>query len=166
MPEPAVDPSTVVLSQERTTPNGRLMIHYPADFAAKTLDDSSLLVVRNDGGGSEGASFTAVRTPISSDVGEFARVVVAAIEKDILSMGGFATRGEMESAACLGRYSGLEVANTYRVPIGGHFVSKTCLFIHGGHGYTLRYFASDSRAALDGPLLERIVGATELLSAP
>jgi hypothetical protein len=47
------------------------------------------------------------------------------------------------------------------MPMGGTFVSRACTFVVAGRGYQVRTIVSESQAAREGPLLERIIQATE-----
>jgi hypothetical protein len=155
----------VTLSQTYATTNGLVTVHYPADFAAKHLDDATVMLARNlVGGEDEAVTVGAVRKPISDDVHEFARVLLNVIEKNVTAKGGTFTKTGEHVSTCLGAYPGLEVDATYTVPAGvGEYTSRSCIFIHGGHGYELRYDVSTASLAAEAPLLERIENATDLV---
>jgi hypothetical protein len=151
------------LAEHYTTTNGLLTAHYPSDFAAKNLDDSTLLVSRNLGGGDDEAlTLAAVRKAITDDPHELARLLWASHEKRVTTKGGTSTRTGDRAAKCLGKYDGVEWEGTFTMPPGKTFLSKGCFFIHGEHGYELRYDVPSARSAEDAPLLARIVEATEL----
>src|SRR5262249_6078534 len=48
-----VDPEKVVLSERYATTNGFIVAHYPSDFAAKRIDNATVLVSRSLGIGDE-----------------------------------------------------------------------------------------------------------------
>lgn len=150
------------LSETYATPNGLLRAHYPADFAAKTLDDSTLLVSRNLGSGlDEAITLGAVRDPITNDVHEFARLLLGAVQKNVLAKGGVYTIGKDRPARCLGKHPGIEIETSFHIGPSGEYGSKTCFFLEGNRGYEFRYDAPRSRPA-EVVLLQSIIDATEL----
>jgi hypothetical protein len=158
-----VDPNTVLLDQSYTTPNNLLTAHYPAHLAAKTLDDATLILSRNFGGGEdEVVTLAAVKSPITNDPKELARILLGLVDKNVAGKGGTSTQTSNRPAKCLGKYPGVEVEGTFTIPPTGAYVSKACFFIANDRGYELRYDVPRSRAAAEVPLLERIMAATEL----
>jgi hypothetical protein len=159
----SADPGSVPLSQSYATPNGLLTAHYPADFAAKTLDHATLIVSRNFGGGEdEVVTLAAVKNPITNDVHEFARILDALVEKNVTSKGGTYSQTAHRAAKCLGTHAGVELEMTFKMPTVGPYVSKACFFLSADRGYEVRYDVPSSRSAHEVPLLERIIGATVL----
>ena len=159
----AVDPASVALSQSYKTTNGLLTAHYPADFAAKSLDTATLMVSRNLGDGSdEVVTFGVVPDPITDDPHEFGRILLDSLSKNVTAKGGTTVKGAERAARCLGSYPGEEVEVTFTFSSGNPYDSKSCFFMIGKRGYELRYDVPRSRAAHDVPLLERIIDATEL----
>jgi hypothetical protein len=158
-----VDPFTVPLAQTYKTPNGLVTGHYPADFAAKTLDDATLVLSRNfDNGEDEVVTLAGVQSPITNDPHEFARILLALVDKKVAAKGGTSTKTSERDAMCLGRYKGVEVEGSFSIPGSGTYESKACFFIRGERGYETRYDYPRSRSAAEAPLLGRIVEATEL----
>ncbi len=158
-----VDPMTVSLSEQHATTNGLLSAHYPADFAAKSLDAATLLISRNLGGvADEGLTLAAVSNPITDDPHEFARILWAAHDKNVTAKGGTSTKTVDHPTKCLGKYDGVEWEGTFSLPLGEQYRSKGCFFIRGDRGYALRYDLPGTSYASDAPLLDRIIEATEL----
>jgi hypothetical protein len=156
------DPGAAHLSQSYTTTNGLLTAHYPADFAAKKLDDSTLLVSRNLGGGlDEAVTLGAVDQPITNDVHEFARLLLGAVRKNVEAKGGTYTVGKERPAKCFRGHDGLEIESSFHLGLGGDYVAKTCFFYVGDRGFELRYDAPRSRPE-EIPLLESVISATEV----
>src|SRR5262249_49559301 len=152
-----VNPHTVPLSESYSTPNHLLTAHYPADFAAKSLDDATLIVSRNFGGGEdEVVTLAAVRNPITNDPHEFARILLALVEKTVTAKGGTSTKPAERETLCLGRYRGVETEGTFSLPTSAPYESKACFFVRGDKGYEVRYDVPRSRAADEAPLLTRI----------
>lgn len=150
------------LSETYATPNGLLRAHYPDDFAAKTLDDSTLLVSRNLGSGlDEAITLGAVKEPITNDVHEFARLLLGAVQKNVLAKGGVYTIGKDHPARCLGKHPGIEIETTFHIGLSGEYVSKTCFYLEGDRGYEFRYDAPRSRPG-EVALLQSIIDATEV----
>ena len=158
-----VDPRSVVLSQSYKTTNSLLTAHYPADFAAKRLDDATLMVTRNLADGSdEVVTFGAVPDPITDDPHEFGRILLESLSKNVTTKGGTTQKGPERAAKCLGSYPGVEVEMTFTMAAGHPYDSKSCFFMIGKRGYELRYDVPRSHAAQDVPLLERIMDSAEL----
>jgi hypothetical protein len=158
-----VNPGAVPLSQSYATPNGLLTAHYPADFAAKTLDNATLVISRNFGGGEdEVVTLAAVKSPITNDVKEFARILDGLVEKNVIAKGGTYTQTSHHPAQCLGSHPGFELDTTFKLPTVGPYVSKACFFLTADKGYEARYDVPSSRSAHEVVLLDRIIAATVL----
>ena len=158
-----VDPRSVALSQSYKTTNGLLTAHYPADFAAKRLDDATLMVTRNLADGTdEVVTFGAVPDPITDDPHEFGRILLESLSKNVTTKGGTTQKGPERAAKCLGSYPGVEVEMTFTMAAGHPYDSKSCFFMIGKRGYELRYDVPRSHAAQDVPLLERMMDSAEL----
>lgn len=142
---------------------GLIVAHYPSDFAAKNLDDDTLLLDRNVGfGQDEAVLLAAVDRPISDDVNEFARVLLLANQRHIVGTGGSYRELSRAPAACFRGMPGLEVSSQGTLKSGVVVKMWTCFFMHSGHGYEFKTISPSWRSASDGPLLRRIVAATEL----
>jgi hypothetical protein len=151
------------LTESYATTNKLLTIHYPPDFAVKTLDGSTLIVTRNFGGGEdEVVTFGALVSPITDDAHELGRILLASLSKNVASKGGTFTKNSEHPATCLGKYPGVEVVATFVLPPVAPYVSKSCFFMNATHGYEVRYDVPKSRIATEVPLLESIENATEL----
>jgi hypothetical protein len=156
--------ATATLSETSVTTNGLLKIHYPTDFAVKALDSSTLIVSRNFGGGEdEVVTFGAVDNPITDNVHEFGRILLAAIEKNVHAKGGTFSKGGDTPAMCLGKYAGVEVESTFTLPPVPVYTSKSCFFFRGTRGYEVRYDVPNYRSTVEVPLLVEIEEATELV---
>jgi hypothetical protein len=159
------DPN-VPLAQKYTSANGLITAHYPSDFAAKKIEQGSVLVSRNLGlGDDEAVVFTAIAQPITDDPHELARVLENAFEKGIRAKGGTVLIGEPRAGRCetnQAAYDGAETVGTYTIAPGPTITVWSCVFVAGGHGYKLSYLVPRSRITEEGPLLRRIVAAAEL----
>lgn len=160
---PPVNPLTVPLTESYGTPNHLLTGHYPADFAAKTLDDATLVLARNfPDGEDEVITLAAVKNPITNDPHEFARILLGLVDKNVAAKGGTSTKIADREAMCLGKYPGVETEGTFELPASGVYESKACFFVRGDRGYEVRYDVPRSRSASEVPLLSRIIDATDL----
>jgi hypothetical protein len=159
-----VDPAKVELSEKYATKNGLLIAHYPADFAAKRVDNVTITVSRRVGNADEFLTLGAlpVSKAVTDDIEEFARLMLVSVEKNVEAKNGTATRGKKRETKCLGKYEGVEYSPTFSVPSIGEYVGKACYFTHSGVHYIVRYDVVASHADEDKPLLERIAKATEL----
>jgi hypothetical protein len=159
------DPN-VAFAQHYTSANGLITAHYPSDFAAKKLEQGSVLLSRNLGlGDDEALVFTAIAQPITDDAQELARVLENAFEKGITSKGGTVSSGDPRPGKCEtsdGSHTGVEQISTYSIPPSGTINVWSCVFVTGGHGYKLSYLVSRKRIPEEGPLLRRIMAAAEL----
>jgi hypothetical protein len=159
------DPN-VPLVQHYASANGLITAHYPSDFAAKKLEQGSVLVSRNLGlGDDEALVFTAIAEPITDDVRELARVLENAFEKGITGKGGTVSAGDPRPAKCetsQATYDGIETISMYSIPPGGTITVWSCVFVAGAHGYKLTYLVPRKRITEEGPLLRRIIAAAEL----
>jgi hypothetical protein len=154
---------TAPLSESFSTPNHLLTAHYPAEFAAKTLDDSTLIVSRNFGGGEdEVVTLAAVKNPITNDPHELARILLGLVDKNVAAKGGTSTKTGERPATCLGKYPGVETEGTFSLPTSAPYESKACFFLRDDRGYEVRYDLPRSRASEEAPVLDRIIEATEL----
>ena len=147
------------MTESYASKNGLLTAHYPADFAASTAGTSSIVVTRSlPGGVDEALAFIPIEKPITTELGEFARVVGAAQVKEL--------RGYVETSAlpatCVGA-SGIETTGTWKSERGTlTYLRKACHFIHNGHGYSISYSVPSTRAAEEEPTLRAIREATQL----
>jgi hypothetical protein len=159
----SVDPKAVALDTTYATPNGLITAHYPSDFAANKLDDATITVSRNFGGGEdELLTFAGVHKPITRDPRELGRILLGLVEKSVAGKGGTSTKTPAKDTKCLGRYEGVEVEGTFTLPSVGTYRSWACFFVVGERGYEIRYDVPKSREGTEVALLERIVAATEI----
>jgi hypothetical protein len=152
-------PSNGALTQSYVSENGLITVHYPADFAAKKLGNSVVLLSRNLGDGTDEAiAYAPIETPISDDLNEFARVVELASTKDLNRY----TEKSREPASC-GAAEGLEVVGRW-VPESGRiaYERRACIFFKNGHGFAFSYSFPESRAGEERPLLKKIVESTQI----
>jgi len=158
-----VGPVPSSLSESYVTGNKLLTIHYPSDFAAKSLDTGTVMVSRNlTGGDDEAITFAAIVNPISDDPHELARILIKPVETHVVGKGGTYTKNSERSAMCLGKYVGVEVEATFVLPPSGPYQSKSCFFVSGTHAYEVVRNLPKSRLATEGPLIDTIENATEL----
>jgi hypothetical protein len=153
------------LDRRYATKNGLLVAHYPSDFAAKNLDDATLVLGRNLGHGEdEAVLLAAVPDPISDDVNEFARVLIRAMTKKIEDSGDSFTETGRRTRACFRDYPGLEVEGFFDAQKKTTMKVKACFFMNGNRGYELKYIVPADQETSDVPLLQNIMDATELVT--
>jgi hypothetical protein len=145
-------------SQKYTSPNGFLVAHYPADFAAEVRGESSLQIAR--GPRDDSVLLMSVRNPVSRDPAELSRIILKPILDAFSKDGDGEAKTTSEGAGqCLG-HPGYTTSGTGRIGIES-VVTWSCTFVDGGHGYSIFVSVNDVFAD-DMPLLHRIVDATEL----
>jgi hypothetical protein len=150
--------STGALTQNYVSENGLITVHYPADFAAKKLGNSVVLLSRNFGDGTDEAiAFAPIETPISDDLNEFARVVELASTKELTRY----TEKSKSPASC-GVAEGIEVVGRWTPKLGApSYERRSCIFFHNGHGFAFTYSYPESRAREELPLMKKIIEATQ-----
>jgi hypothetical protein len=159
------DPN-VPLTQQYQPENRLFTVHYPVDFAAKRIDEGTVVVSRrisliDD----EAVTVAAVWQPISDDVNEFSRVLEHAFRKSIEEKGGHVSGGDPRPAKCPtsgALHDGIEIIDMYRIAGSESVTRWSCTFLAHGHGYKLTYAVGHDRIVEQRPLLERIIAATEL----
>lgn len=150
---------TGAMTESFVAKNGLLTAHYPAGFTASTVGTSSIVVTRDlPGGLDEALVLIPIEKPISTELGEFARVVGAGAVKD------FNNYVETSSlpATCVGA-AGIETTGTWKSKSGtATYLRKACYFIQNGHGYSIAYLVPSTHAAAEEPTLHAIREATQL----
>jgi hypothetical protein len=156
----------VPFTQQYRPQNGLLTIHYPVDFAAKRIDEGTVIVSRRISlTDDEVVTAAGVSRPITDDVQEFARILEHAFRKSIEGQGGRVSGGDPRPAKCATSgavHDGIEIIDMYRLPGSESVTRWSCTFLAHGQGYKLTYAVAHERILEERPLLERIVGATEL----
>jgi hypothetical protein len=156
-------PAPISFSQTYSPRAGLVVAHYPAEFVAKNLDSDTIVLDHNLGFGiDEAVLIAAVPRPITDDVNEFARVLILADRKHMASSGDTYREISRAHSACFRGIHGLEVHSQAKVSVGVVMQMWTCFFMHKGHAYELKTIVPRNRVASDGPLLARIVAATDL----
>ncbi len=169
--EPALETETDApgaggLTEKYTTQNGQLTAHYPADFAAESLDAATLLVSHTFSQGDyEGIALVGLPHPISRDTREFARVVLAAMDEKKKTVTTSFAETDRHPAQCLGKYPGLEVDTEYTMKAGSAYLERSCVFVRRDVGYVTRVYLPKRLQERDGALLEKMVMATEIAKA-
>ena len=147
------------LSEAYSTTNKLITIHYPPDFAAKSVDDSTVVVSRNLGGGdTELVTFGAVLNAITNDPHELGRILLNSLTKSVKASGGTYTKNSERPRGDVPRevLPGVETEATYLLPPAAPYESKACFWVDGTTGYEIRYEVPKSRMSTEGPLLESI----------
>jgi hypothetical protein len=148
--------SPEALTETFATENGLLKLHYPADFAAKSVTKGVVVVSRNLGNGwDEAATFAAIEKPISDDAREFARVFDKA---SLAKRTNFVEQKRTETDYREGR--GVETVGTWGKP-GKVFRLHQWTFVRHGHGYHFEYSVPDAQAAKEEPVVQSILAAVE-----
>jgi hypothetical protein len=153
------------LSESFAAPDQSMVIHYPADFAAQSVDESTLVLSRNFAdGSSEVLHFASISNPISKEAGEFTRIAALAEGRKPLDW----EYQEISRAKtkCNGM-PGLEILSSWKPP-GNRTRSRRwwCAFVRGGRGYFFSYNTPETVAAQHEPLLRSILDATTFSAAP
>jgi hypothetical protein len=142
------------LTQHYASHNELITVHYPADFAAKTVGTAVVVVSRNlPDGTDEALAFMSVADPISDELVEFDRVLHAASVKELDHY----LEKSKKPTTCLGA-TGIEHEGTWMAD-DVTITRKVCVFLRGGHGYAFSFSYPASHPELL-PMLERIRDAT------
>jgi hypothetical protein len=154
------------LTEARSTDNGHnglVTVHYPSDFRASSLDDSTIYVERDLGFREyEAVVVAAIVKPPTLEPKAFAHLIFDEFAKELTAKGAGYVKTHERPAKCLNEYAGVEIEATFTRRIIPPFVSTSCFWLAGGHGYMVRHDVPKSRAATETPILERIETATEL----
>ena len=151
-------PQTVTFTQSYSTENGLVTAHYPADFAAKKLSANSIILARNLGDGTDEAiAFTAVATPITDDLNEYARVVLNA---EVKGLQGY-TETSKKQSTCGGGHPSIETTGQWGTDPMLKYQRHSCIFLHDGHGFSVGFSTPEKHAAEDVPLLQRMRQSAE-----
>ena len=151
------------LSQSYGTKNGLVVAHYPADFAAKSMDNATIVLTKdNPDGSDELVQVAAVPDPITDDVDEFGRVLEDSMRKTIEAAGDTWTPTSHTHRACFKTYPGLDVEGTFTAKGITKEKVHICFFMDGSRGYMLKTMVPENHEATDLPLLVRIWDATEM----
>lgn len=160
---PSSATSAAAFTQSYPTQNALVVAHYPADFAAKSIDHATLLLTRNLGDGTdEVVQIGAVQPPISDDVNEFARVLLVAMSKNITAAGDTWTETSRHTGTCFRGYPGLAVEGSFDAGKRTTEHVRACFFIDSGRGYELKTVIPELHEKTELPLLESILDATEI----
>jgi hypothetical protein len=150
------------LTETYVSPTKLITLHYPSDFAAKTVGKSSLMLVKNlpgTGGDAVLATFITVETPVSNDLKEFSRVVLDATHKEL---NGWA-ESYRKPGTCFGQPGTVSEGKWMAKGTGLPSKRWSCAFLRKGHGYSFSYDVPPGEAAKYEPLMHRIIDATEFL---
>lgn len=151
------------LTESYSTGNSLATVHYPPEFAAKSIDDATLVVSKNNLDGSdEIVQVAAVPDPISDDVNEFGRILVNAMKKNIEAAGDRWIETSRAHRACFKSYSGLAIEGTFTAKGITKEKVRICFFVDGNKGYELKSMVPEIHESEDLPMLQSIVDATEL----
>jgi hypothetical protein len=153
------------LTQQYTPQTGFFTAHYPSDFAVRMESGSVVLARRGLLDDEEVVVVTAVDHPISDDARELARVMEVAFRKKIEAKGFRVMGGDLRPAKCPtsgALHDGIEIIDMYWMIKSAEVTAWSCTFLEHGRGYKLTYLLPRARITEERPLLERIVGATEL----
>ena len=154
---------TSSLSETYPTSNGLVVAHYPADFAAKSLDHATIMLSRNHTDGTdEVVTVAGVENPISNDVNEFSRVLVQQMKKNIEAYGDKWVETSRKRTVCFGSYSGLQIEGTYVASGITRENVKICYFMRPNKGYEMKTIVPAIHESRDLPLLQSMVDATEI----
>jgi len=151
------------LSERYPTSNGLIVAHYPADFAAKSLDHATIMLSKNNTDGTdEVVTVAGVENPISNDVNEFSRVLVQQMKKNIEAYGDHWVETSRKRTVCFGSYSGLQIEGTYTASGITKENVKICYFMRPNKGYEMKTIVPAIHESRDLPMLQSMVDATEI----
>ena len=154
---------TSSLSETYPTSNGLIVAHYPADFAAKSLDHATIMLSKNNSDGTdEVVTVAGDENPISNDVNEFSRVLVQQMTKNSEVYGDHWVETSRKRTTCFGSYSGLQIEGTYTASGITKENVKICYFMRPNKGYEMKTIVPAIHEATDLPLLQSMVDATEI----
>jgi hypothetical protein len=154
---------STALSEKYPTSNGLVVAHYPADFAAKSLDHATIMLSKNNSDGTdEVVTVAGVENPISNDVNEFSRVLVQQMKKNIEVYGDKWVETGRKKTVCFASYPGLEIEGTYVASGITRENVKICYFMRPNKGYEMKTIVPAIHEARDLPLLQSMVDATEV----
>lgn len=144
------------LSQSYSSPNGLITVHYPADFAAKIVGKSGIMLTRNlPDGNAELLTFVSVAAPVTTDLNELSRVINVA---EIKELTGYSEQSRANKP-CNGA-PGIEIISSWKPADGSPEFRRSCVFQRNGHGYSFAYMLPSELQTTNRPLLEAIVEAT------
>jgi hypothetical protein len=151
------------LSETYTSTNGLAVVHYPPDWAAKSIDEATLTLTRNLSDGSDEVVYVAaVDHPISNDVNELARILMRAMIKNIDAAGGVWTESSRKRGVCYRAYpGGLAVDGSFSVS-GARRNVHMCFFMNGSRGYEVKTIVPPRHEADDLALMQSMLDATDL----
>lgn len=159
----AATAAPAALTETYPTKNGLLVAHYPSDYAAKSLDEATLVVSRNNlDGTDELVQLAAVDDPISDDVNEFGRILLNGLIKNIEKSGDHWTETSRTHTACFKSYPGLLVEGTFTAKGITKEKMRLCFFMNANHAYEIETMVPATREATDYPTLQAIIEATDL----
>jgi hypothetical protein len=160
---PSAADAAAAFTQTYPSKNGLVVAHYPADFAAKSIDDSTIVLARNlPDGTDEIVQIGAVERPISDDPSEFARVLLVAMAKNIEAAGDTWTETSRRTGACFRSYPGIAVEGTFVAGKKTPEHVRACFFIDSNRGYEIKSVVPAKNETAQLPLLQSILGATEI----
>jgi len=151
-------------TESYSSPNGLVTAHYPADWAAKSVDEGTLTVTRNlSDGGDELVYVAGIDNPISNDVNEIARILLLSQTKTIEATGDHWTETARRRDACLhGIPGGLRVEGTFRAKGITKENVRLCFLVHDGHAYATKTMVPAVHETEDLALLESMVQASDI----
>lgn len=153
--------ATASLSESYTSPNGLVKAHYPSDWAAKAVDGGTLTISRNLTDGTDELVYLAgIENPITNDVDELARVLIASQTKTIEASGSKWVETSRSHTTCFQTYSGLSVYGTFHA---GGVKEKVhmCFWLRKNKVYVTKTMVPEIHEVLDLPLLQSMVDATD-----
>ncbi len=155
--------SSTALSEKYPTSNGLVVAHYPADFAAKSLDHATIMLSKNNTDGTdEVVTVAGVENPISNDVNEFSRVLVQQMKKNIEVYGDKWVETSRKKTVCFGSYSGLQIEGTYLASGITRENVRICYFMRPNKGYEMKTIVPAIHETRDLPVLQSMIDATEI----
>lgn len=149
-------PVVEALTQSYAAPNGLITAHYPADFAAKVVGKSSLMLTRIEPDGQpELITLMSTDNPISNDTREFARVLNESEKSELTGY----REASNAPKVCNGQ-AAVEITASWKPDEPLRNFRRSCTFIRNGRGYSFAYTLPEELGAPHRALLETIVEGT------
>jgi hypothetical protein len=153
--------ATAALTESYSSPNGLVTAHYPSDWAAKSVDSGTLTISRNLSDGTDELVYVAgIENPITSDVDELARVLMASQTKTIEATGQKWIETARSHTKCFQTFPGLSVYGTFRAGTTQEKLHM-CFWVRKNKAYVTKTMVPEIHETGDLPLLQSMVDASD-----
>lgn len=156
------DWASIPLSQSHPSVNGLVVAHYPADFKAWNVSETTVLVVRTLAAGPEAVELVAVDKPKTPDLETMVRLATEDSRKKADAKGTVLQEIGRGPEDCLPGVPGFGVRLSLIESDGKVLERSSCYFRTGGHAYSVGTLVPRANKGSEIGLLKRIATATEL----